>query len=303
MIKANTNQKPFQRVNSSFYWKLRFLATSAWEELWTWYCFENNAVGTETLSSETCREVLVYFPYNKTVSGATLAEDFNREIAGVPGAVELLEQKLLQSEDWQSNWREHFKPVALGKHLLVKPSWMNLEPETGRIPLTIDPGRGFGTGHHLSTVLCLEMLEIHMLEQQEKPCRVLDVGTGSGILSIAACLLGVEKAYALELEADAILETLRNTMLNGLESRILPIQADSNCFSIPFPLVISNMLLCELKKMAQELAALTEKNGVLICSGLLKDQVPELEEVLNKMGMILTRHVNRDGWSSIMFRY
>ncbi len=180
---------------------------------------------------------------------------------------------------------------------------MEHQPDSERIPLIIDPGQGFGTGHHPSTALAVEMLEIYLDKLDHKPNRLLDVGSGSGILALVACLLGIDKTYALDHDPNVLVEIRRNAGLNHLESRILLFRTNKACMNAPVSLVICNMLLEELRGMAGKLAGATAEEGNLICSGLRVEQVPELEKEFIKLGMQQSGRLNRDGWSAVMFRY
>ena len=135
------------------------------------------------------------------------------------------------------------------------PAWLSSTESSHKNRILIDPGQGFGTGHHTSTALALELLEQCLESCPVKPHWMLDFGSGSGILSIGASLMGCEKCIALELEGDALKDVISNSELNQLQHRIMPLRADKNCFHKTFPLVISNMLLSELKQSSTDLAS------------------------------------------------
>ena len=127
---------------------------------------------------------------------------------------------------------------------------------------------------------------------------MLDFGSGSGILSICACLMGCEKSIALELEGDALKNVFSNSELNQLQDRIMPLRANKNCFNKTFPLVISNMLLSELKESSQDLASSVAEEGRLLLSGILENQVLELERIFKDLGFIVSNKITLDGWSA-----
>ena len=142
--------------------------------------------------------------------------------------------------------------------------------------MTIDPGQGFGTGHHLSTALALEMLEQFLLETYTLPESMLDLGTGYGILAISTCRLGVKKVTSLDIEAEAVAKVERNCELNGLSGRIIGHVGQPSFFlKKSAPLVISNMLLSELLDILLDLIRLSSPGGTLICSGLFGKQEEE----------------------------
>ena len=147
-----------------------------------------------------------------------------------------------------------------------------------------------------STSLALELLEKFLESCPVKPHWMLDFGSGSGILSIGACLMGCEKSIALELEGDALKDVFSNSELNQLQNRIMPLRADKNCFNKTFPLVISNMLLSELKQSSQDLASSVAEEGRLLLSGILEDQVSELERIFKDWGFVPSNKMTRDGY-------
>ena len=130
---------------------------------------------------------------------------------------------------------------------------------------------------------------------------MLDFGSGSGILSIGACLMSCEKCIALELEGDALKDVFSNSELNHLQNRIMPLRANRNCFNKTFSLVISNMLLSELDESSEDLASSVAEEGRLLLSGILEDQVSELERIFKDWGFVPSNKKTRDGWSALEF--
>ena len=283
----------------SHYWILQCQVESGWEELWEWYCFEHGALGTEQRSSPEGFQSVAYFPKHPSSSLKSLHQQFNASIAGNLEAVRILALNFREEEDWQSNWKPFFKPVQIGNTLEVLPPWLSSTESNHKNRIIIDPGQGFGTGHHTSTALALKLLEKFLESCPVKPHWILDFGSGSGILSIGACLMGCEKSIALELEGDALKDVFRNNELNQLQNRIMPLRADKNCFNKTFPLVISNMLLSELKQSSGDLASSVAEEGRLLLSGILEDQVSELETIFKDLGFVPSNKITRDGWSAL----
>ena len=283
----------------SHYWTLQCQVESGWEELWEWYCFEHGALGTEQRSSLEGFKSVAYFPEHPSSSIKSLHQQFNASIAGNLEAVRILALNFREEEDWQSNWKPFFKPVQIGNTLEVLPPWLSATENGRKNRIIIDPGQGFGTGHHTSTALALELLEQCLESFPFKPHWMLDFGSGSGILSIGACLMGCEKSIALELEGDALKDVISNSELNQLQHRIMPLWANKNCFNKPFALVISNMLLSELKQSCQDLASSVTAEGRLLLSGILEDQVSELERIFTVLGFVPSNRITRDGWSAL----
>ena len=122
-----------------------------------------------------------------------------------------VEEALVKDEDWSNNWKKYYKPLKIGKHIVIKPSWEDVELEEGDVTVELDPGMAFGTGCHASTHMCLELLE----KTIKKGDRVLDIGTGSGILGIAALKLGAESVTAVDIDPLAVKIAKENAALNG----------------------------------------------------------------------------------------
>ena len=218
----------------SHYWTLQCQVESGWEELGEWYCFEHGALGTEQRPAPEGFQSVAYFPEYPSSSIKSLHQQFNASIAGNLEAVRILALNFREEEDWQSNWKPFFKPVQIGNTLEVMPPWLSSTESSRKNRILIDPGQGFGTGHHTSTALALELLEQCLESCPVKPHWMLDFGSGSGILSIGACLMGCEKSIALELEGDALKDVISNSELNQLQHRIMPLRANKNCFNKTF---------------------------------------------------------------------
>ena len=283
----------------SHYWTLQCQVESGWEELWEWYCFEHGALGTEQRSAPEGFQSVAYFPEDPSSSLKSLHQQFNASIAGNLEAVRIHALNFREEEDWQSNWKPFFKPVQIGNTLEVLPPWLSSTENSRKNRILIDPGQGFGTGHHTSTALALELLEQCLGNCPVKPHWILDFGSGSGILSIGACLMGCEKCIALELEGDALKDVISNSELNQLQHRIMTLRANKNCFKKTFPLVISNMLLSELKQSSTDLASSVAEEGRLLLSGILENQVSELERIFTVLGFVPSNKITRDGWSAL----
>ena len=305
MTSPELSEKPSGRKvtpgshSKSHYWTLQCQVESGWEELWEWYCFEHGALGTEQRSSPEGFQSVAYFPEHPSSSIKNLHQQFNASIVGNLEAVRILALNFREEEDWQSNWKPFFKPVQIGKTLEVLPPWLSAMESGRKNRILIDPGQGFGTGHHTSTALALELLEKFLESCPVKPHWMLDFGSGSGILSIGACLMGCEKSIALELEGDALKDVFSNSELNQLENRIMPLKANRNCFNKTFPLVISNMLLSELKQSSEDLASSVAEEGRLLLSGILENQVLELERIFKDLRFVPSNKITRDGWSAL----
>jgi ribosomal protein L11 methyltransferase len=203
--------------------------------------------------------------------------------------------------DWASAWREHFRPIAVGHALLVTPPW-EPAPTSERVVLTIEPGRAFGTGHHGTTAGCLELLET--LVAAEHPPRVIDLGTGSGILAIAAARLGVADVLACDTDPDAVTAAVDNAARNGVAGHVRAVVADAAALvAEPAPLVLANLLAAAHHALASRYRALVGAGGALVLGGLLDAEADAVVAALAGHGF--RREVERslDGWTSLALRH
>jgi ribosomal protein L11 methyltransferase len=203
--------------------------------------------------------------------------------------------------DWAAAWREHFRPVAVGRALLVAPPWD--APEVpGRVVLVIEPGRAFGTGHHGTTAGCLELLET--LVAADRPAHALDVGTGSGILAIAAARLGVAEVLACDSDPDAVAAAGANAARNGVGERVRTVLADAATLATgPAPLVLANLLASAHRALARRYAGLVAAGGSLVLGGLLDAEADGVAQALAEHGFRREAARSLDGWTSLALRH
>jgi ribosomal protein L11 methyltransferase len=212
--------------------------------------------------------------------------------------------RLLEEEDWAESWKVNFRPLSIGRQLLVLPPWLEVSDST-RLPLVLDPGMAFGTGAHPSTRRCLEALE----ERIQPRDLVVDVGCGSGILSVAAVLLGAGHVLACDIDEDAIAATLRGAEINGVASKIEVFQgswmdaAARLADGRPADIVVANILAPVLSKMLGEgLAEIVGPGRWLILAGILEEQRQAVDDAARAAGLTMEAEA-RDGiWVTLTFR-
>jgi len=271
-------------------------------ELWSWFCFEKGALGVETLAEDSNELTLRIFFSKKPERGVKkYFECFQREINEVC-EIRIFEEVIQPIKNWGTNWHQNFHPVEVGESLIILPSWKNGIIRSGRHPVWIEPGQGFGTGNHLSTVLALEMLEKFLSETHIIPENMLDLGIGSGILAIAACRLGLKTVTGVDIETEAVVEVERNSKLNGLLGRINSHVGRPSLLKKSAPLVVSNMLLKELLGIRHDMYRLTSPGGTLICSGLFGEQEEELRNSMMELGFAYQTSLVREKWNAIRFQ-
>jgi ribosomal protein L11 methyltransferase len=201
--------------------------------------------------------------------------------------------------DWVTAWRDHFRPLPVGRRLIVLPEWEPPEAAGDRVPLRIRPGEGFGTGGHPTTAACLERLEA-FLDGLPDPGRasVLDVGTGSGVLALAAAKLGAGRVLALDNDPAAIRNARDNRALNGAD-RVRLVVGTTAAVRGPFDLVLANLLANLIVDLMPDLARLLAPDGRLVLSGLLSGQGDRVEAALAAQGLRAVEHVGRGMWLTL----
>ena len=211
----------------------------------------------------------------------------------------------VDEEDWANNWKQYYKPLEIGKRLLVLPCWEE-RPETDRVVLKLDPGMAFGTGAHHTTRMCLEFLE----RVVEPETDMLDMGCGSGILSIAARLLGARQAVAVDI--DPIAETVArdNAEMNGLSrdgyeiyiGNLLDDGALRAKIGGPYPVVAANIVADVIIGLAPYARTVVTPRGWFIVSGIIDDRAAETEEKLKQAGFEVTEVISSDCWYAMLCR-
>ena len=209
----------------------------------------------------------------------------------------------VKDEDWENNWKQYYKPLAIGEKLLVVPEWLHPENPEGRIEVLLDPGMIFGTGAHASTQMCMIELE-HAIQGGE---RVLDLGSGSGILSITALLLGAAHATGVDIDPKAEGIARQNAAINALHAdRFTAITGDviadkamMERLGSGYDIVLANIVADVIIPLAPVVPNFLKTDSVFICSGILETRLTEVQAALEHAGMqILVAH-QQDDWCQI----
>lgn len=261
--------------------------------------------GTEETSSG---EIVGYFPVDDTLEEKLR---YLRDFLGYLSDEGLEERSpeyrvtFVQEEDWASAWKRFFSPIEVGHRLLVAPPWEvgaegRVSPErTSRLILQIDPGMAFGTGAHPTTQLCLQLLERNLQSGQ----RVLDYGTGSGILAIAAVLLGAGEVVAVDNDPTAIRVARQNFLLNPGGDQILLLQAESPAvLKKSFDLVLANLIAGIIASLRSAFVEVLRPGGLLISSGILVEQSQWVKQSLAEVGLETLEVYTQKEWCALVSR-
>jgi ribosomal protein L11 methyltransferase len=207
----------------------------------------------------------------------------------------------VKDEDWAEGWKQHFSAVRIGRRLIVKPTWEDWSPATGEVVVNLDPGMAFGTGTHGTTRLCLEVLA-ELYAQPPYPCRVLDVGTGSGILAIAAAALGARRVLACDIEEEACRIAAENAALNGVAAQVEITDAALETLEGDFDVVVANILAEENIRLGAELTQRLAPGGVLILSGILQEKETLVTTAFAALGLNGPSLSREAEWVCLVYR-
>ncbi|MCK9703081.1 50S ribosomal protein L11 methyltransferase [Pseudomonas syringae] len=204
--------------------------------------------------------------------------------------------EVIEDQDWERSWMDNFQPMCFGKRLWIVPSW-HAAPQPDAVNLLLDPGLAFGTGTHPTTALCLEWLDGQDLEG----CNVLDFGCGSGILAIAALLLGAEQAVGTDIDVQALEASRDNAGRNNIAAERFPLYLPEDLPPQQADMLVANILAGPLVSLAPQLATLIRTGGRLALSGILAEQGEEVAAAYAE-SFDLDPIANRDGWVRITGR-
>jgi len=210
-----------------------------------------------------------------------------------------LKDTLLMEEDWANAWKVHFEVHRIGERVVIRPPWQEYEPKESEVVVELDPGMAFGTGLHPSTKLSMLGVE----EVVRNGDRVLDVGTGSGILAIAALKLGASRADAVDVETVAVRATRENADRNAVSERLnvaLGTAGPGEPFQGEYDVVLANIIARILIELSEHLVAATRPGGSLVLAGIIESREAEVVEAFAGRGATVTTRRQMDDWVSLV---
>lgn len=257
---------------------------------------------------ETC--ITVYIPSNDqgaemlTAIKSMLSEMRANDTEKLYGRLEA-ELTSIREEDWANNWKQYFKPFKVGEKLVIKPSWEDYDNADNRVILEIDPASSFGTGKHHTTRLCLELLEKNL----NKGDNLLDMGCGSGILSIGAMLLGAGSAVGVDIEENAAATALENAEKNHISpdvyktyyGNILSDEKLASEIDRKYDIITANIVADVIIEMKDYFVRYLKKGGILIISGIIEERMDEVIAAVESAGFSNPEPYVKEGWVAVKF--
>ena len=252
--------------------------------------YSNNATKVRTyLKSDTDYEIV----FNQIDIGVRL-------LAHV-GEVSKLSKRVLNEKEWHESWKKHFSILEIGKTLAIVPSWLKSKKVNRKIVIELDPGMAFGTGHHPTTRMCLEMLETLV-----KPCHtVLDLGCGSGILSIASAKMGSEKVIGIDNDETAIKVARENIKINGIGDSVSISNGsvpNKNIDKYSNDIVVANISSKVILDLSKEITEYLKPKGYLLISGFLDNTESEIIDVFKKLNLNVVSKLGTADWVALCLR-
>ncbi len=246
-------------------------------------------------------KVTGFYPMdNRAPDTLSFVKDRARELPSIASGIDLgkleVNMTTIDDEDWAENWKSQYKPFRLGKHIVIRPGWEEYDAEPTDKVVTIDPGMAFGTGTHETTGMCVSLVEEYVKEGMD----VIDIGTGTGILAIAAAHMGAKHVLASDIDPMAVRVAKENIEINGFSDVIdaregdLLEAADSDA-----NVVIANIIADVIIHISAPVRALIREGGVFICSGIAREREDEVIDALKKAGYGKLDIRNDGEWTAI----
>ena len=211
----------------------------------------------------------------------------------------------INEEDWANNWKAFFKPIPVGEKILIQPEWEKYQGETDRIVFTVNPGLTFGTGTHNSTKLCIAELEKIITPNTN----MIDIGCGSGILSIISLLLGAKDAVALDIDPNSVHVAYENAQMNNVDTNLYHVysgdiltdkQLIDKISDKKYDVVVANIVADVIIALLPTVKDIIAKGGKFVCSGIINERLTDVTDAMNKHNITINHTVTDGEWSAVV---
>ncbi|ASC73354.1 Ribosomal protein L11 methyltransferase [Halomicronema hongdechloris C2206] len=290
------------------WWDIQVVCDAALEDIVFWRFDLLGSQGTSSQRKGQARLIQTYFPQQRfeLLDLAAVALLLRQDALCAELPLPRVDWSLIDDEDWSKSWKQHWQPQAIGDRLLILPAWLSPPADVDRQILRLDPGVAFGTGTHATTQLCLESLEMRLSDPTAAPV-VADIGCGSGILAIAALLMGAQQVYAVDTDDMAVQSTRANLELNHLDpQRCLVTQGTLETLTkqLPGPVdgILCNILAEVILDLIPQMSDLAKPTSWGILSGILLDQSKLVADTLEQYGWVVATLWRRQEWCCLNIR-
>jgi len=242
--------------------------------------------------------VIGYIPQN--AGAAQICQELASRLSQLSASYEIATQILykdLDEEDWAESWKAFFWPQKISDHIVVKPTWRTYSPNPGDIIILLDPGMAFGTGTHPTTSLCVRLIETYL----KKEDTILDIGTGSGILLIAAGKLGAREAMGIDSDSVAVTVAHENLERNQLDLKRFQVVAGDLADGVhrQYDIVVANILSEVILVLLDQVQRVLVPNGIFICSGIIEENRDSVLDKMKQLGFEILTVRSEEGWVAI----
>ena len=213
--------------------------------------------------------------------------------------IEPLKETEIKDEDWETNWKQYFHPIRVGRKLVICPTWQEHASLRDDVIIFLDPGMAFGTGHHPTTRMCMELLEDTIVGGE----KIIDLGCGSGILSVTAVKLGALSSIGFEIESNASKVAKENCVLNGVDESVEVFNStlpDYRYSEGDFDLALANISAKVIIELADHLTKGLRSGGKLILSGVLENALEDVRDVFKPLGVVFEKVMTDSDWTAVL---
>jgi ribosomal protein L11 methyltransferase len=249
-------------------------------------------------ADKTIAAVSVFLPAERPYSDAVAFVRERMSAAEIEGKIELIG---VNEEDWANSWKAYYKPLHIGKKMVIVPAWEKYEEQPGEIIVRMDPGMAFGTGGHETTRLVIELLE----ETVREGIRVADVGCGSGILAICAAKLGAKECKAYDIDPVAVRvarENIKDSGLTNVTCDVSDLLKGVDLTGGPYDLICANIVADIIIRMAPDVGRYMKDDAILLASGIITERAEEVIGELEKNRLTVVRRLDDNGWCALVVK-